>query len=132
SWAARSSSRVVGRRRWTWRSGTPSWWWSPAPEIVALTGSGSSERGGPGPPGAPLDEARRQASAAASRSAAAETAWHEAHLAAGAARAQHDSAARAVEANASRHRVAVDARERLDAELAEATSEQAVEVAQRQ
>ncbi len=88
--------------------------------------------GGTGATGAALEEARRQAAAAASRSAVADRVWQEARRAAEAARAEHDGALRAVEANASRQRVAVDARQRLDAELAEATSEHAVGVAQRQ
>jgi chromosome segregation protein len=110
------------------------------PEWVVVTRAGDrcAQRlwqlgvSGTGATGAALEEARRQAAAAASRSAGAEAAWQEARRAAGAARAQHDSAARAVEANASRHRAALDAGQRVDAELAEATSEHAGGVAQRQ
>ncbi len=75
---------------------------------------------------AAVENARRQAAAAAADGARADMAWQEARGAAAAARAERDRAARAVEANSARQRAAVDALQRVEAELAEATSEQAV------
>jgi chromosome segregation protein len=81
---------------------------------------------------AAVENARRQAAAVAALRDRADIAWQEARGAAAAARAERDRAARTVEANSARHRAAVDAHQRVEAELAEATSERAVGLNHRQ
>jgi chromosome segregation protein len=81
---------------------------------------------------AAVEDARRQAAEAAAAGARAAMAWQDARAAAAAARGERDRAARAAEANAGRLQTAWDARQRVDAELAEATSEHEVASTHRQ
>jgi chromosome segregation protein len=75
---------------------------------------------------AAVEHARQQAAEAAAGCARADIAWQEARGAAASARAERDRAARGVEGNSARQQAAVDARQRVQAELAETTSEHAV------
>jgi chromosome segregation protein len=110
------------------------------PDLVVVTRSGDRcahrlwqlGAGGTGATGAALDEAGRQVAAAASRATSAETACHQARRALSAARTGLDEAVRALEAITSRHRSAVEAYQRLEAEAAEARNEQGVAIAQQQ
>ena len=87
--------------------------------------------GSRGATAAAVEEARQHAVRAESACARAEMAWHEARGAATSARAEHQRAARAVEANLARQRAAADAHQRVEAELAEARSEHGVASSQR-
>jgi chromosome segregation protein len=110
------------------------------PDLVIVTRSGDRcagglwqiGAGGGGVTGAALDEAHRQADVAAAGAEAAETALVVARRHAAEARTQHDNARRALQANGARRQAATDARQRLVAELAEATSEQGAGVVQQQ
>lgn len=88
--------------------------------------------GGTGVTGAALEEARRKVAATMARAAAADRALQDARRAAEAASVARDEAARAIEANGSRHRAAAEALQRVEAELAEAINEQAGATTQRQ
>jgi chromosome segregation protein len=109
------------------------------PDLVVVTRSGDRcahglwqiGAGGAGVTQAALDEARRHGEVARNRSQAVDAGWHEAQRAAAEFRARHERASRAVDANYTRGRAAADTRQRVDAELAEATHEHAAGVAQR-
>jgi chromosome segregation protein len=111
-----------------------------SPDLVVVTRSGDRcahglwqiGSGGAGVTRAALDEARRAGEVARSRSRAVDAERHEAQRAAAEARAWQERASRAVDANYSRFRAAADTRQRVDAELAEATHEHAAAVAQQQ
>jgi chromosome segregation protein len=111
-----------------------------SPDLVVVTRSGDRcahglwqiGAGGAGVTRAALDEAWRHGEVARSRSQAVDAERHEAQRAAAEARARQERASRAVDANYSRVRAAADTRQRVDAELADATHEHGAGVAQQQ
>ncbi len=104
------------------------------PELVVVTRAGDRcaeglwqlGAGSGAATAAAVEDARQQAADAAAGCSRADMVWQGARGAAAAARAERDRATRAVEANTARQQAAADARQRVDAELAEATSEHAV------